>query len=326
MFKFIHAADLHLDSPLRGLERYDGAPVEQLRGATRLALKNLVELAITEKADFVLIAGDVYDGNWPDHNTGLFFNSQMTRLREAGIRVFLISGNHDADNVMTKRLKLPDKVLRLHSDEPQTIRLDDLGVAIHGQSFATKAVFDRLALNYPKATPGCFNIGLLHTSGMGSSDHEPYAPCSPDELKSRDYDYWALGHIHKRGEFLNESCIAAFSGNLQGRHIRETVPKGCSVVEVDKGKCKIRFEPLDVLRWELLEIDAANAQQPDDVLSSFADALQTSLEQVGDRLFAPPGEAFRTDGRPRCANRPRASVERGNSLNGQRYRRGASLD
>src|SRR5438270_12599238 len=106
MFKFLHAADIHLDSPLRGLERYDGAPVDEIRGATRRALENLVRLAIDEEVAFVLVAGDLYDGTWQDFHTGLFFASEMARLREANIPVYLISGNHDAENRMTRSLKL----------------------------------------------------------------------------------------------------------------------------------------------------------------------------------------------------------------------------
>ncbi|HEY9422407.1 MAG TPA: DNA repair exonuclease, partial [Thermoanaerobaculia bacterium] len=96
MLKFLHAADIHLDSPLRGLERYEGAPVDEIRGATRRAFENLVDLAISEEAAFLLLAGDLYDGDWKDYNTGLFFTAQMARLREAEIRAFVIAGNHDA--------------------------------------------------------------------------------------------------------------------------------------------------------------------------------------------------------------------------------------
>src|SRR3972149_747737 len=110
--KFIHVADIHLDSPLRGLERYEGAPVAELRGATREALESLVRVSLEERVDFVLIAGDVYDGDWRDYNTGLFFARQMTRLREAGIPVLLIRGNHDAASQITRELRLPENVNR----------------------------------------------------------------------------------------------------------------------------------------------------------------------------------------------------------------------
>src|SRR5690349_16787907 len=102
MFKFLHAADVHLDSPLKGLARYEGAPADEIRGATRRAFDNLVELAIQEEAAFLLLAGDLYDGDWKDYNTGLFFVSRMRRLEEAGIPVFLISGNHDAASQITR--------------------------------------------------------------------------------------------------------------------------------------------------------------------------------------------------------------------------------
>ena len=110
MFKFLYTADLHLDSPLVGLIRYPGAPVEQLRNATRQALENLVDLAITEQVAFVLVAGDLYNGDWKDYHTGLFFISQMVNLREAGVKVFIVVGNHDSASNLTKRLRMPENV------------------------------------------------------------------------------------------------------------------------------------------------------------------------------------------------------------------------
>ena len=108
MFKFIHAADIHLDSPLRGLDKYEGAPVESIRGATRRAFANLVSLSISEHVDFVILAGDIYDGDWKDYNTGLFFVKELSRLEEAGIPVVLLYGNHDAQSRITKSLTLPE--------------------------------------------------------------------------------------------------------------------------------------------------------------------------------------------------------------------------
>src|SRR4051794_5451234 len=158
--KFLHAADIHLDSPLDGLERYDGAPVDMIRGATRRALENLVQLAIRESVDFVVIAGDLYDGDWRDFNTGMFFVRQIAKLREAGIRIYLIAGNHDAANLMTRKLRLPanpsgDSPMLLH-DEPETRRLDDLAVAIHGRSFASQAETRNMVPDYPRPIPHFF--------------------------------------------------------------------------------------------------------------------------------------------------------------------------
>src|SRR6202040_3694561 len=135
----VHAADLHIDSPMRGLDRYDGAPTARMRSATRRAVENLVALCVDEAVDFLLLAGDLFDGNWKDYGTGLFFAAQMSRLREAGIPVVIIRGNHDAQNQITKHLVLPDNVVTLAADKPETRAFNRIGVAVHGQSFETKA-------------------------------------------------------------------------------------------------------------------------------------------------------------------------------------------
>ncbi len=181
-----------------GLEQYEGAPVQEIRNAARRALSNLVDLAIDQKVAFVLIAGDLYDGDWRDYNTGLFFVDQVRRLREADIPLYLISGNHDAANKMTRTLRMPENVTFFSADRPETALLPDLDVAIHGQSFATAAVYDDLSEGYPLADSGRFNIGMLHTCAAGREGHDRYAPCSIEGLKSKGYDYWALGHIHLR--------------------------------------------------------------------------------------------------------------------------------
>lgn len=264
-FQFLHAADIHLDSPLIGLERYEGAPVEAARGASRRALENLVALAIERRVAFVLIAGDLYDDDWRDFNTGLFFVGQMTRLREAGIPVYVVAGNHDAVNKMTRQLHLPANVRMFSADQAETIVLDECGVAIHGRSYPRGAVTENLAIGYPAAVPGCFNIGLLHTAATGAEGHQPYAPCTLDDLRAKRYDYWALGHIHKRQTLCDDPYVV-FSGNIQGRSVRETGPKGCVAVSVDGHR--VTLEPcwLDVMRWEQLCVDLSAAVDPGDAL------------------------------------------------------------
>src|SRR6185437_649372 len=121
---FLHAADIHLDSPLKGLERYENAPVGRIRGATRRAFTRLIDLAVEKAVDFVLIAGDLYDGDWRDYNTGLYLVRQLGRLRDANINVYAIAGNHDAANKMTRSLRLPDNVRLLSHEQPQTVRID----------------------------------------------------------------------------------------------------------------------------------------------------------------------------------------------------------
>lgn len=282
MFKFIHCADIHLDSPLRGLDRYEGAPVDEIRLATRRALENMVALARAETVDFVLIAGDLFDGDWKDYNTGLFFTRQMASLRESGVRVVIIAGNHDAENKMTRSLRWPDNVKVLSSCEAESYRMDDIGVAVHGQSFATANITDDLSQSYPLPLPGMFNIGLLHTCLTGREGHEPYAPCTLAALSAKGYDYWALGHVHNR-EILSQQPPVVFPGNLQGRHIRETGPKGCMLVSVDgRGELSLKFEVLDVLRWALCRVDVTDVTSPESLLDRFAsEGLKAVKESEG---------------------------------------------
>lgn len=287
MFKFIHAADIHLDSPLRGISRYEGAPVEEVRGASRKALENLVRVAVDRQVDFVLVAGDLYDGDWPDHNTGLFFVKQVTKLRDAGIAVYLITGNHDAASKMTRSLVLPNNpdasAIRISSHAVETIELEKLGVAIHGRGFDTPKMPDSIIDQYPMGSPDLFNIGMLHTSlESDSKEHPRYAPCKLADLIGKGYQYWALGHIHHR-QILYELPHIVYSGNIQGRSIRETGAKGCMLVEVDNSlSIQTEFQSLDAMRWAALRIDVSSAEDEAAVLQLFGDAVEVQLIEHGE--------------------------------------------
>jgi len=284
--KFVHAADLHVDSPLRGLDRYDGAPAARMRAATRRALENLVGLCIDEDARFLLLAGDIFDGAWKDFSTGLFFAAQMSRLREAGIPVVLVRGNHDASSAITKNLRLPDNVKELSARKPETFELPDAGACIHGQSFAQRATTDDLAARYPDAVRGALNIGLLHTCLDGREGHEPYAPTSLATMRGKGYDYWALGHVHAREVLATEPWVV-FPGNLQGRHARETGPKGASLVSYDGGRItSVEHRALDVVRWECLSVDATTASDPLEVVDRVRDELTAHAHASPERLLA----------------------------------------
>jgi DNA repair exonuclease len=283
--RFIHAADIHLDSPLKGLARYEGAPVEQLRNATRNAFSALVTRAIEEQVDFVVIAGDLYDGDWRDYNTGLFFCREMGRLHEAGIPVYVLYGNHDAQSEITRQLRLPGNVHEFPGKAPGSFVLEHAGVALHGQSFRTAAVHENLAVGYPAAIPGFFNIGVLHTALDGHAAHDPYAPCSLDELAARGYDYWALGHVHEHA-IRRTAPWVVYPGNLQGRHIRETGERGAVLVSVDGSRVKVERLAVDVLRWHHLEIDGAGAVCLEDVLEAIHRGLAGILPRNEGRAAA----------------------------------------
>lgn len=284
--KLVHAADLHVDSPMRGLERYEGAPVARMRAATREALQNLVALCLNEDADMLLLAGDVFDGDWKDYATGLFFARQMSELRQAGVRVVSIRGNHDAASQIRKHLTLPENVRELATRRPETVLFEDLGLAVHGQGFHKRAVTEDLTRSYPAPIEGMLNVGLLHTCLTGREGHEPYAPCRLEALVDRGYDYWALGHVHQQ-EILSETPWVAFSGNLQGRHAKETGPKGALVLTASGGRItSVEPRTLDVVRWCAVPVDVAEAVAAYDVVDLVRAALVAEVQRAEDRALA----------------------------------------
>lgn len=290
MPRFLHAADIHLDSPLLKLDAYEGAPAAEIRGATRQALIKLIDVAIDAQVDFVVIAGDLYDGNWRDQQTGLFFIAQASRLIKQGIPLYVIRGNHDAANVMTRSLpwpRNPDGSTILLSDKDcESIRLEKLGVSLHGRSFGDRAEKENLAATYPAADSGMFNVGILHTSLQEEGQHATYAPCSVNMLADKQYDYWALGHIHHRGSHHPPGASPiVFSGNTQGRSIRETGPKGCYLVDCSgANEPQLVFKPLDSVRWELLTVNVGESENLDDVQAAVQAQLRTCFHQLHEHF------------------------------------------
>jgi exonuclease SbcD len=284
--KFVHAADLHIDSPLRGLGAYDGAPVERVREATRRALTNLVQLCLDERAAFLVLAGDVFDGEWKDFNTGLFFLRELNRLRDTGTRVFVVRGNHDAASEVTRSLTWPSHVHLFGDDRAETVVLDELGVALHGLSYPRRAINDSLVPLYPAPVDDALNVGILHTSAEGRPPHHNYAPCSVEELTRKGYDYWALGHVHAH-EILHEAPWVVFPGNTQGRHIRETGPKGAVVVTVERGAVAgVRHAPLDVVRWREVTLPLDADDGVDELYDKAKEQFGRMRDEAEGRLVA----------------------------------------
>jgi DNA repair exonuclease SbcCD nuclease subunit len=282
MFKFLHAADIHLDSPLRGLSRYESSPDESIRGACRRAFTRLVDLAIERQVSFVLLAGDLYDGDWKDYSTGIFLSREVGRLGQRNIPVYAVAGNHDAANRMTKMLDCPANMRIFSSRKAETLKIDRLAVAIHGRSFETQHVSENFSGGFPPAEKGMFNIGLLHTSLDGREGHAVYAPCSADDLGSRGYQYWALGHVHKQ-EIVSRDPWIVFPGCIQGRHIRENGVRGCVLVTVEDLTVKeVVPLPLDVMRWSLCAVDLTD-------VSDMREALERSRMAVEKERSAAEG-------------------------------------
>ncbi|MSP93118.1 MAG: DNA repair exonuclease [Myxococcales bacterium] len=282
----LHASDLHLDSPMDGLPR-DDVRSERIKGATRRALENLVQLALTERVDLVLLAGDLFDGDWPDYHTGVFFAGQMARIRDAGIPIVALQGNHDAQSKMSKTLAFDRAGVRMLSTaRAETVQFEALGVAVHGQGFSRPDVTEDLAAAYPDPVPGMFNVGLLHTALEGRPGHGKYAPTTEARLVARGYDYWALGHVHQHAVVRRDPWVV-FSGNLQGRHVRETGAKGAVLVRVHEGRVTaLEHRALDVVRWHVCSIDMTGATQAADAFGRVDKALRAAHFASAGRLAA----------------------------------------
>ncbi|MHB1526650.1 MAG: metallophosphoesterase family protein [Candidatus Dormibacteria bacterium] len=284
--KLLHAADLHLDSPLKGLVRYEGCPETDGQTATRRALDNLVRLARDEAVEAVLLAGDIFDGDWKDAATGLFFARQMATLGEAGIRVVAVTGNHDARSIVSRELRWPANVTYLSADRAETFRLDDLGLAVHGHGYAQRWEQADLSATYPLPVPGWVNIGLLHTSAEGHPANGTYAPCSVDGLVAHEYDYWALGHVHEYAVLHTDPWVV-FPGCAQARHINESGPKGCVLVSVDDGRvASVEFRPLDVVRWATVVVPVDGARSRHAVLDRAAEEIAIASQDADGRVLA----------------------------------------
>jgi DNA repair exonuclease SbcCD nuclease subunit len=321
-FRFLHTADIHLDSPLRTLALRDERLGAHIRGATRRAFSGLVDVCLDQRLDALVIAGDLYDRDLEDMSTALFFGREMRRLAEAGIRVFIIRGNHDAESLLTRALSLPGNV-HVFSSQGDTVRLDDAGAAIHGVSFATAHVAENLVSRYPAPVNGLVNIGLLHTSLTGAEGHDVYAPCALADLRAHGYDYWALGHVHKRAVHAERPWVV-MPGIPQGRDIGESGPKSATLVTVaEDGAITVEPVPSAVAEFARVEADLTCAETMAEVAARLETALAEALEAIrAPRLIARvtltgetpmAGELRRDDDRSLAEARQAAEVV-GNTL------------
>ncbi|NIK75272.1 DNA repair exonuclease SbcCD nuclease subunit [Paenibacillus castaneae] len=267
-FRFIHAADLHLDSPFRGLAKAPEGVRDALTNSTFAALRHLTETAIHEKVDFIVLAGDLFDEADRSLRAQLMLVREWEKLEQHGIAVFVIHGNHDPLNGARAALKLPSNVYVFGADQmeyrPAYRRSGELAAFVYGISYGTRIMTDNVAASYAIQPEAPFHIALLHGNVDGDAAHDPYAPCTLDELTSgKGFDYWALGHIHHR-RVLHQYPHVVYSGNTQGRNPRETEAKGCYIVDVTAARAvELTFAPLDEVRWfeHSFPIDAAGTEQ-----------------------------------------------------------------
>ena len=283
-FRFVHAADVHLDSPLRSLALRNAALAELVGDATRRALSRVVDLCLEERVDALLLAGDLYDGDQTSMKTARFLGAEIRRLHEAGIRVFVIRGNHDALSVITRTAELvfPDTV-HVFGDAPDAIVVERTGsvpVVFHGLSFAKPHAPESLLARYRSRTADAINVGLLHTSLGGAEGHDPYSPCGVADLHATEFDYWALGHIHRRSLASADGSTVVMAGMPQGRDINEDGPKGVTLVTIgDDGAVRVEERHTCVAQFERVVVDASGATD----WRGMAEAIELALGQARDR-------------------------------------------
>ncbi len=282
-FRFVHTADVHLDSPLRSLALRNPDLAELVGDATRGAFTRIIDLCLDERVDALMIAGDLYDGDQTSMKTALFLAQQLRRLDEAGIRTFIVRGNHDAQSRITKELALPDGV-KLFGGRGEAVEPDrpdgGIPIAVHGISFARPQAPESLVPKFKPPVAGAFNVGLLHTSLGGSAAHDDYAPCSVSELVDAGFDYWCLGHVHKR-EVHREVPRVVMPGMPQGRDIGEAGPKSATMVRVgDDGAVDCRPHPTCIAQFERIAVDLTGAEEWRDVAGRIGAGLERERRRV----------------------------------------------
>jgi DNA repair exonuclease SbcCD nuclease subunit len=276
-FRFVHAADLHLASPFKGSLALPEPLLAQVRESTYAALDRLVELAIRERADFVLFCGDVYDSSDRSLRAQFRFRDALKKLGERGINAFVIHGNHDPLNGYRARLDWPDSAVFFGADEAWEVPLADengtVYACVHGISYRQAAEREDLSARFAVRDRGVFNIAMLHANVDGQPGHDNYAPCRLDALKRSGFDYWALGHIHAAA-VLSERPWIVYPGNPQGRHMKESGPRGVMLVDVEDGQvARAVFRETDVIRWERRSVDITGLTDEQGLLDVMLAAL-----------------------------------------------------
>ena len=282
MIKILHTADVHLDSPLRSLALRNAGLRETVAAASRAAFSQMIDRALSEEVAAILISGDLFDGRERTARTGAFLLAELDRLAEAGIQVYYIKGNHDAENPITGTLDLPQHVHVFDARGGKHQLAED--VWIHGVSFAESHAPESLLPRFKAPVAGAVNIAMLHSSLAGAAGHDVYAPCSVSDLAAMGFDYWALGHIHKR-QIHAEAPWVVMPGIPQGRDMGEAGPKSATLLTIEQGQIALSEVPTSVVEFVETELDVTGAAN-DEALRA---TLKAHLSVLSAALVAPTG-------------------------------------
>lgn len=263
-FRFLHAADVHLDTPFTRMTGVPERVAQTLRDASLRSFENLIDTAISEKVAFVVLAGDIYDGADRGVRAQLAFRAGCERLSQAGIQTFVVYGNHDPIGEGFSAIdSFPDGVTIFGADAVTTVDVlidDVIAATVSGISYDTKHVTENLAQRFPKAKGKGFHVAVLHANVGSQKDHAAYSPCSLDDLRESGHNYWALGHIHRHAQLGDGQPHIVYPGNIQGRSPKpsEQGPKGAVIVDVDGKNATTRFVALDTVRFDSFDVDIVN--------------------------------------------------------------------
>lgn len=283
--RFIHGADLHLDSPFQGLKDLPDSLFQQVRESTFGALQTVINQAIKHRVDFVILAGDLFDGENRSLKAQSRLKKAMEQLNRYGISCYIIHGNHDHLKGNWVSLSWPSNVFFFKAEvDYYQFKKNGVSVYIYGYSYPEKSVSENISIQYKKTGNVDFHIGILHGTAEGQEGHDLYAPFSVKELIEKDFDYWALGHIHKR-QILHSQPPIIYSGNTQGRHKKELGEKGVLLVEIDEAKSSIvTFLPTSEILWEELEISIEGIDEIDE-LKSCCESVLEGAKKAEQGLF-----------------------------------------
>jgi len=278
-FTFIHAADLHLDAPFAGVDATDPRVSEALVRSTYDAFERIVSLAEERRVDFVLVAGDAFNSRNKSARAQLRFRAGCDRLDAAGIPIHLVQGNHDPADGYSANLQMPQNVHYFRTDAVERVEVSDPVTgeplcAIYGRGYATAATKTNLVRSVERDAADATAIGVVHANVGGQEGYEPYAPCTLDDLRAANMDYWALGHIHKP-LLLQESPPIRYPGSPQGLNPKEDGPHGCWIVQMEMGAVIAQeFVETSVVRWAGARLDISHASDLDAVSGALREACR----------------------------------------------------
>lgn len=282
-FKFIHCADLHLDSPFQGLAIKEPSLADKFKHATNGSFVKIIDLCLAEGVDFLTIGGDTFDGADRSLKAQILLRDQFRRLQNANIPVIIVAGNHDPLSDWVEEITFPENVHLLSGDSVESVPIKKDGntiTSIYGISYKDREVQENLSLKYKVENKETFSIAMLHANVGSRKEHELYSPCTVNDLKSRDMDMWLLGHIHVP-EVICKAPFMLYPGNIQGRHIRESGPRGCFLVKVSvEGKVSHKFKPVQSIVWKNEQLNVENIATLPDLVDSLSNKIEENLASL----------------------------------------------